>query len=244
LTQYFACSNSTKDEGETMVKILRSIFILALALSFALPASAQNMTSGEDSELLIPDGPISVEVSPVLVQSSGEVEVWVQLIDAPLAVVQGHNAKQLGGALTPAQQRAYLKQLGAKQNKLMSQISGLGGSELGRVSKAHNAVAVTVDASQIPAIAALPNVLAIRPVVNYELALDDVRSYIGATDAEAAGFEWVRRQGSHNTFRSADGRIIVIQDHGKQVIVRSLLRKIIRDMGLTVDEYSSLVDSL
>jgi len=28
--------------------------------------------------------------------------------------------------------------------------------------------------------------------------------------AEAAGFEWVRRQGSHNTFRSADGRIIVI----------------------------------
>jgi predicted RNA binding protein YcfA (HicA-like mRNA interferase family) len=62
--------------------------------------------------------------------------------------------------------------------------------------------------------------------------------------AEAAGFEWVRCQGSHNTFRSADGRIIVIPDHGKQVIVRPLLRKIVRDIGLTVDEYNKLVNSL
>ncbi len=62
--------------------------------------------------------------------------------------------------------------------------------------------------------------------------------------AEAAGFEWVRRRGSHNTFRSPDGRAIVIPDHGNQVIVRSLLRQIVRDMGLTVDEYNRLVDSL
>jgi predicted RNA binding protein YcfA (HicA-like mRNA interferase family) len=62
--------------------------------------------------------------------------------------------------------------------------------------------------------------------------------------AEAAGFEWVRCRGSHNTFRSADGRIVVIPDHGEQVIVRPLLRKIIRDMGLTVEEYNRLADSL
>lgn len=62
--------------------------------------------------------------------------------------------------------------------------------------------------------------------------------------AEAAGFEWVRRRGSHNTFRSVDGRIVVIPDHGKQVIVRPLLRKIIRDMGLTVEEYNRLLDTL
>jgi predicted RNA binding protein YcfA (HicA-like mRNA interferase family) len=62
--------------------------------------------------------------------------------------------------------------------------------------------------------------------------------------AEAAGFEWVRCRGSHNSFRSSDGRIVVIPDHGKQVIVRPLLRKLIRDMGLTVDEYNRLVESL
>ena len=45
--------------------------------------------------------------------------------------------------------------------------------------------------------------------------------------AEAAGFRWVRREGSHNTFRNAEGRIVVLPDHGSQVIVRPLLRKIL-----------------
>jgi predicted RNA binding protein YcfA (HicA-like mRNA interferase family) len=38
--------------------------------------------------------------------------------------------------------------------------------------------------------------------------------------------------------------VIVIPDHGSQVIVRPLLRKIVRDMGLTVEEYNKLVESL
>ena len=60
--------------------------------------------------------------------------------------------------------------------------------------------------------------------------------------AELAGYRWVRRQGSHNTFRSQDGRVVVIPDHGSQDIVRPLLRKIIRDMGLSVDEYNRLTE--
>lgn len=62
--------------------------------------------------------------------------------------------------------------------------------------------------------------------------------------AEKAGFQWVRRVGSHNTFRSAEGQIVVIPDHGPQEIVRPLLRKIIRDLGLTIDEYNRLLDEL
>ena len=62
--------------------------------------------------------------------------------------------------------------------------------------------------------------------------------------AEMAGFHWVRRQGSHSTFRSPDGRVVVIPDHGSQDIVRPLLRKIIRDMGLSVDEYNRLTEML
>jgi predicted RNA binding protein YcfA (HicA-like mRNA interferase family) len=48
----------------------------------------------------------------------------------------------------------------------------------------------------------------------------------------------------HHTFRATDGRVIVIPDHGSTVIVRPLLRKIIRDLGLTVDEYNEMVDAL
>ena len=62
--------------------------------------------------------------------------------------------------------------------------------------------------------------------------------------AEQAGFQWARREGSHNVFRNPEGRIVVIPDHGSQVIVRPLLRKIVRDMGLTVEEYHSLLDEL
>lgn len=62
--------------------------------------------------------------------------------------------------------------------------------------------------------------------------------------AEAVGFHWARREGSHNTFRNEDGRIVVIPDHGAQVIVRPLLRKILRDIGISVDEYQRILDEL
>jgi predicted RNA binding protein YcfA (HicA-like mRNA interferase family) len=59
--------------------------------------------------------------------------------------------------------------------------------------------------------------------------------------AEAAGFELVRRKGSHNIFRRADGKTAIIPDHGSNVIVRSLLREILRELELTPDEYQSLL---
>ena len=60
--------------------------------------------------------------------------------------------------------------------------------------------------------------------------------------AEAAGFRWVRCDGSHNVFRHQSGRIVVILDHGSQVIVRPLLRKILRDLGLAAADYQQLLD--
>ena len=62
--------------------------------------------------------------------------------------------------------------------------------------------------------------------------------------AEKAEFHWVRREGSHNTFRNPSGRIIVIPDHGSQVIVRPLLRKILRDMGLSIEEFHQILEGL
>jgi predicted RNA binding protein YcfA (HicA-like mRNA interferase family) len=62
--------------------------------------------------------------------------------------------------------------------------------------------------------------------------------------AAAAGFQWVRCVGTHNTFRNPQGRSVTIPDHGAQVIVRPLLRRIVRDMGLTVEEYNRLLDEV
>lgn len=57
------------------------------------------------------------------------------------------------------------------------------------------------------------------------------------------GFTEIRCVGSHHTFRNQSGKTVVIPDHGSQVIVRPLLRKILRDMEVTVDEYNDWVDN-
>lgn len=62
--------------------------------------------------------------------------------------------------------------------------------------------------------------------------------------AETARFRWVRREGSHNTFRNAEGHIVMIPDYGSQVIVRPLLRKLLRDMVLGVEEYHNILEKL
>jgi subtilisin family serine protease len=138
---------------------------------------------------MVRGGGQAVSVEPALTRATGQVEVVVRLVDSPLAVVHGRNAKQTGGALNPGQQRAYLRQLAQKQDTLLGQIRGLGGRELGRVSKSLNAVFVAIDASKIREVSALPGVLGIRPLINYQLDLSDTVPYIGASAVQAAGFD-------------------------------------------------------
>ena len=80
---------------------------------------------------------------------TGTVQVAIKLQDPPLVVAVGANAKQTGIQMTATQQRAYLAQLDQKQDAVMSLVSSLGGVELGRVSKGHNALMVSVNASQL-----------------------------------------------------------------------------------------------
>lgn len=61
---------------------------------------------------------------------------------------------------------------------------------------------------------------------------------------EKNGFVWTRCVGSHNVFRRADGCTVVLPDHGSQVIVRSLIRKVLRDMGMTPAEYERELEKL
>ena len=60
--------------------------------------------------------------------------------------------------------------------------------------------------------------------------------------AEHCGFAWARYEGSHNVFAHPDGRIIVIPNHGSQDTVRPLVRKTVRDLGLSRDESHRLLD--
>ena len=62
--------------------------------------------------------------------------------------------------------------------------------------------------------------------------------------AVRCGFQWARCEGSHNTFKNPEGKIVVIPNHGSQVIVRPLLRKIIKDLGISTAEYRKIVEEI
>src|SRR5207249_11427530 len=90
-------------------------------------------------------------VDPSLAKARGDVEIVVGLADAPLAVAHGEGAKKKGGKLNAAQQRQHLAGLSRKQDDLMSAVRSLGGREVGRLTKALNAVIMKVDAGRISA---------------------------------------------------------------------------------------------
>ena len=170
-------------------RFLYLALIALLALTMVIPAGATPVLPDVviDPELQLSE-PVEA-IDPALSQLTGEVEVVVQLEDAPLAVANGANAKQTGGKLNPGQQRQYTRNLNLKQNEAMNQIVALGGVETGRVFIAYNALIVRIDASQLLSVAALPGVISIRPVADYELDLTETVPYIGATSVQNSGFD-------------------------------------------------------
>ena len=58
---------------------------------------------------------------------------------------------------------------------------------------------------------------------------------------QKAGFEMVRRRGSHVFLKHADGRTTVIPVHKGENLGRGLLRKIVHDVELTREEFLELL---
>ena len=57
------------------------------------------------------------------------------------------------------------------------------------------------------------------------------------------GFDEIRQKGSHKNFRHKDGRTTVIPFHGED-LGRGLIRKILKDIELSVNEYEKLREKL
>lgn len=59
---------------------------------------------------------------------------------------------------------------------------------------------------------------------------------------QSIGFEKIRQKGSHVYLRHPDGRSTVVPIHKGKDIDRGLLRKIIRDVELSYEEFIQLVE--
>lgn len=56
---------------------------------------------------------------------------------------------------------------------------------------------------------------------------------------ERMGFTEVRQRGSHKQFRHEDGRCTTVPYHPGRDLSPLLLRQIIKDLGLTIDDFLS-----
>ncbi len=55
------------------------------------------------------------------------------------------------------------------------------------------------------------------------------------------GFEFQRQTGSHKIFKNADGIRITIPDHAGKIIHPKIVKTILNDSKITVDEFISLL---
>jgi subtilisin family serine protease len=179
---------------------MRLLCILTTAALISSSAIAQTRSRPADVSSTAYRGTVVTSPYSRPAQSSltGQVQLAIKLQDPPLVVAVGANAKQNGIKMTAAQQRAYLAQLKQKQDAVMAVVRGLGGVELGRVSKAHNALMVSVDARHLSALHGIGGVTAIRPIPDYVLSqsggaaaqpdLATTLGYLGAVTAHSRGY--------------------------------------------------------
>jgi subtilisin family serine protease len=174
--------------------------VLAIASMIALPASAQTgapqaqpgrqapagLQPVTDADL---DGPFAGSTYvPSKQRMTAVARYIVRLADAPLAQ-QWLDAQQRGAAYDAAAAQAYTDALLAKQAPVSDAVSALGGKTLANFTKLINGVAVEISGAQVRDLYAIPGVVNVSPLPDYELALDETVPWIGAADVQAMGFD-------------------------------------------------------
>ena len=58
------------------------------------------------------------------------------------------------------------------------------------------------------------------------------------------GFEKIRQKGSHAFYRHDDGRTTTIPHHKAKMLARPLIREILREIEITIDDYNNQIKKL
>ena len=58
------------------------------------------------------------------------------------------------------------------------------------------------------------------------------------------GFQRIRQKGSHAFYRHTDGRSTTVHHHKGRVLARPLIREILREIEIGVDEYNKYIEKL
>jgi subtilisin family serine protease len=163
--------------------VFRTTLLLLACLLLPLSAQAQPRTPAQVSPLppLVP-APVEGrgEVDDALRGKQGTVGVMIELSGLPTtqAFAQAQAAGQPAQAISVA--KAQLAQVDQAQQRLLAPLASLGANVLYRTQRVYNGIAAHVDAGKLDALAALPGVKAIHPLIRHYPDLKSSVPLIGA----------------------------------------------------------------
>lgn len=120
-------------------------------------------------------GVIDTSFTSAAIDAAGRVAAIVELKSDPVAVVEANSDAEL----SDADKEAVKSKLQQEQEPVKSQIKQKGGTVNSQMQSAYNGMRVTVARSELSAIAGLPNVKAIHPVVYHEPTNSTSIPYLG-----------------------------------------------------------------
>ncbi|HSN76882.1 MAG TPA: S8 family serine peptidase [Anaerolineae bacterium] len=180
------------------LSVVLALFVIASML--ALPASAQTPTAQVLPERQAPtnlqpvtdadmDGPFAGSTYvPSKQRATAIARYVVRLADAPLAELW-LDAQARGAAYDQATAQAYTAGLLAKQAQASEAVAALGGKTLANFTKLINGIAVEISGAKVRDLYAIPGVISVSPLSDYELALDETVPWIGAAAVQSMGYD-------------------------------------------------------
>jgi subtilisin family serine protease len=177
------------------LSVVLALFVIASML--ALPASAQTPAAQVQPQRQAPanlqpvtgadlDGPFAGSAYvPSKQRALATGRYVVRLADAPLAELW-LDAQARGAGYDAA---AYAEGLLAKQAQVSEAVSGLGGKTLANFTKLINGVAVEISGAQVRNLYAIPGVVSVSTLPDYQLDLDETVPWIGADELQTMGYD-------------------------------------------------------
>ncbi|MFZ2488871.1 MAG: S8 family serine peptidase [Anaerolineae bacterium] len=181
-----------------MRRKLSVVFVmLIIASMLAIPASAQTTTDQATPGRQLPAGlqPVSAadldgsfaaaNYIPSRDAAQRSVRYLVRFAEPALAATwRDAQARGASYDATSAQQALL-----ARQAEASAAVSALGGKTIGNFTKLVNGIAVEVKASQMRDLYAIPGVISVSALNDYQIDLDETVPWIGAADVQAMGYD-------------------------------------------------------
>ena len=172
--------------------VRRLLVVLSIVtLAFPMAAAAQDPVGADRFQPSPIQGPIDPLILPRSADDTRVASVMLEMRGAPVAVAQ---AAAPNKELSQAERARIKAELKARQDAITDDIAGRGGRVIAQLQSAYNGIQVQIARNQVAALAALPNVVAVRGVETVERNNETSVPFLGIPEQgwEDTGFTGAR----------------------------------------------------